>query len=104
MNPRKLLVNEANPMNMEVVRLLINEEMHELSQDDKNIMSDSIYYLMDDVEINSIWMDRINELDITLERYVFNGVVRFMKERDYTPVDLWRHEDDCEIFDCIHRF
>lgn len=89
-------------INMETIRLLINEEMCELSQDDKNIMFNSIYHLMVDVEIDSIWVKNLKKLDTTLERYVFNGVIRFMKERDYTPIDLWKHDDDCEIFDSIH--
>ena len=91
-------------INIEIVRLLINEELSELSEMDKSTISRSIEHLMSDVEIDEIWKEKLKEQGVSLERYVFDGVVKFMNYKEYTASDLWNHEDDCEIFDCIHMY
>ena len=90
-------------LDMKVVRLLINDELYELSEYDRNTIFDSIYHLMCDVEIDDIWEQRLINTDKSLERYVFDGVVNFMKERNLTADELWNFEDDCRIFDFIYE-
>lgn len=90
-------------LDMEVVRLLINDELYELSESDRNTIFDSIYHLMCDVEIDDIWEQRLINTDKSLERYVYDGVVNFMKERNLIANELWNFEDDCKIFDFIHE-
>ena len=89
-------------INMQTIKLLIDNELYELSQADKNTIYNAIYHLMDDIEISDIWEGYIKEQDKSLERYVFDGVIGFMKYKNYNADNLYNHEDDCEIFEFIH--
>ena len=89
-------------LNMNAIKQLINIEVYKLSPTEKNTLLNAIFHLMSDVEIDDFWKERISKKGKSLERYVFDGVVSFMKNKDYTVNELWNHEDDCEIFDYIH--
>ena len=89
-------------INMYIVRILINEELFELSDMDKNTICNAIEHLMSDVETDEIWEERLDCKGETLERYVFDGIIKFMNNNEFTADELWNYEDDCEIFDCIH--
>ena len=93
-----------NNINMDTVRLLINEELYESSSADRDTICDAVDYLMDGVEIDDKWSEKLQSQDITLEMYVVEGIIKFMSEREYTADDLWNHEDYFEILNCIHEY
>ena len=91
-----------NKVNMEIIRLLIEDELYDFSRSDKDTIYNSINWFMTDLEIDEIWINNCNKQDKSLERYVFDGVIGFMKENNLTPYELYNYEDETEIFDYIH--
>lgn len=91
-------------IDMNIINTFINDELYELSQADKNTISNSIYYLMDGIEIDDTWEENLSKTNKSLERYVFDGVINFIKVKDLTADELYNYEDDCDIWDCMHGF
>ena len=74
-----------NKINMETIKLLIDDELYDFSRADKDTIYNSINWLLTDLEIDETWIDNSNRQDKSLERYIFDGVVGFMKENNITP-------------------
>lgn len=92
-----------NKANMDIVKLLIEDELSELSRVDKDTILRSIEWLITDLEIDDYWINRASSQDKSLEKYIFDGVVGFMEENQLTADELYNHEDQTEIFDYIHK-
>ena len=92
-----------NKVNMETIKLLVEDELYDFSRADKNTIYDSINWLLTDLEIYEAWIVNSNKQDKSLERYIFDGVIEFMKDNNITPDELYNYEDQTEIFDYIHR-
>ncbi len=93
-----------NNINMDTIRLLIDEELYKSSSADKDTICDAVDYLMDGIEIDDKWSEKLQSQDMTLEMYIVDGIIKFMSERGYTADNLCNHEDYCEILNCIHEY
>lgn len=91
-------------INMNTIKSLIEDELHELSTPDRNTIFCSIKWLVTDLEIDEEWINNAKKQEKSLERYIFDGVVDFMKEKNINADKLYFYEDETKIFDCIHGF
>lgn len=93
-----------NKIDISIVKSFIEEELSELSRADKDTIFCSINWLMKDLEIDEYWVNNAQKQEKSLERYVFDGVVEFMRLKEINADELYNYEDELEIFDCIHGF
>lgn len=87
----------------EVYSILNNKLSLSKSNEDIHLIAKSIHYLMADLEIDKYWTDSIENLGISLEKYVVMGVLAYLERNNYTAKDLWDNTDDILIFECIHN-
>lgn len=91
-------------INMDTVRLLVNDEFYKCSNADKNTICDAIDYLMENIKIDNKYLEKLKSLDISLESYIVEGVVKYMAENEYSADDFWNHEDYSEVIERIHEY
>lgn len=93
-----------NKIDMSIIRTFIEDELCDLSRADRDIIFNAINWLITDLEIDEAWINNAQNQDKSLERYIFDGVVEFIRSKDINADELYNYEDEVEIFDCIHGF
>lgn len=89
-------------LDVENLQVIIDRELKDVDDKSKNILLKAIKYIFADSIIGEELISRAKELNKSLEEYVFNNAMEFIKMKNMSIKDFWNMEDETEFIDYIY--
>lgn len=94
--------SEYVTLDIENLQVVIERELKDADDKSKNILLKAIKYIFADSIIGEGLINGAKELNKSLEEYVFNNTIEFIKLKNMSINDFWNMEDESEFIDYIY--